>query len=102
MPDIPDSQVNVLYAVYDSAGAFVRQGRCSLEVLADQAHEPGHTSVRVQEPVVEPEQPLTWKQQRRASYPKLTDQLDAFWKGGAEADSMRADILAVKARFPKP
>lgn len=39
---------------------------------------------------------------RRAAYPPLKDQLDAMWKGGAEADAMRAIVLGVKERFPKP
>lgn len=39
---------------------------------------------------------------RRAAYPPLKDQLDAMWKGGAEADAMRATVLGVKERFPKP
>lgn len=38
---------------------------------------------------------------RRAEYPSLADQLDAFWKGGAEVEAMRARVLAVKDRHPK-
>lgn len=40
-------------------------------------------------------------ERRRKEYPSLEDQLDALWKGGAEAEAMRAQIMAVKSRFPK-
>lgn len=39
---------------------------------------------------------------RRRAYPPITDQLDAYWKGGAAADEMRAQVIAVKAKYPKP
>jgi hypothetical protein len=39
---------------------------------------------------------------RRYEYPDISDQLDAFWKGGDAAEAMRQRILAVKAKFPKP
>jgi hypothetical protein len=39
--------------------------------------------------------------QREMSYPSIGDQLDAFWKGGAEAEAMKAKIDAVKAKYPK-
>jgi hypothetical protein len=39
---------------------------------------------------------------RRADFPSLGDQLDAFWKGGDEAEAMRAIVMGVKARYPKP
>jgi hypothetical protein len=35
-------------------------------------------------------------------YPPIEDQLDAMWKGGDAMTAMRAKILAVKQRFPKP
>lgn len=38
---------------------------------------------------------------RRAAYPSIADQLDAFWKGGDQADAMRAKVLSVKARYSK-
>ena len=38
---------------------------------------------------------------RRAEYPSIGDQLDAFWKGGDEATSMLAKIQAVKDKYPK-
>jgi hypothetical protein len=38
---------------------------------------------------------------RRVEYPPLADQLDALWKGGADADAMRARILDIKLRHPK-
>ena len=39
---------------------------------------------------------------RTAAYPSITDQLDAYAKGGAEAEAMRETVMAVKARYPKP
>lgn len=38
---------------------------------------------------------------RAKAYPPLADQLDAMWKGGAEADAMRERVRAVKAKLPK-
>jgi hypothetical protein len=34
-------------------------------------------------------------------YPLIGDQLDALWKGGAEAEAMKAKIQEVKAKYPK-
>lgn len=41
---------------------------------------------------------------RRAEYPALGDQLDAFWKGveSPEYAAMLAKIQAIKAKYPKP
>lgn len=38
---------------------------------------------------------------RRAEYPSIGDQLDAFWKGGDDATAMLAKIQAVKDKYPK-
>jgi hypothetical protein len=38
---------------------------------------------------------------RRAEYPSIGDQLDAFWKGGDAATAMLAKIQAVKDKHPK-
>ena len=43
-----------------------------------------------------------YKEQRRNEYPTIEDQLDALWKGGAEAQAMKDKIMAVKAKYPKP
>jgi hypothetical protein len=40
--------------------------------------------------------------QRREAYPSIGDQLDALWKGGADAQAMSDQIKAVKAKYPKP
>lgn len=42
-----------------------------------------------------------YAEQRKAAYPPIEDQLDAFWKGGQDLAAMRAQILAVKEQFPK-
>jgi len=38
---------------------------------------------------------------RAAEYPPIGDQLDALWKGGAEAEAMLAKVQAVKNKYPK-
>lgn len=44
---------------------------------------------------------ITYKAQRAAEYPPIGDQLDALWKGGAEAEAMLAKVQAVKQKYPK-
>lgn len=44
---------------------------------------------------------LTYAEKRRQDYPPIGDQLDAFWKGGAEAEAMKAKIQAIKDKYPK-
>lgn len=39
---------------------------------------------------------------RRAEYPPLAEQLDAFWKGGQDQADMLAKIQAIKDKYPKP
>lgn len=38
---------------------------------------------------------------RAIEYPPLADQLDAYWKGGADRDEMLAKIESIKAKYPK-
>jgi hypothetical protein len=45
--------------------------------------------------------PDAYKAKRAAEYPPIGDQLDALWKGGAEAEAMLAKVQAVKAKYPK-
>ena len=40
-------------------------------------------------------------EKRQAEYPSIGDQLDALWKGGAEAEAMLAKVQAVKQKYPK-
>lgn len=44
---------------------------------------------------------LSYADKRLMDYPPIGDQLDALWKGGAEAEAMKAKIQAVKAKYPK-
>ena len=44
---------------------------------------------------------LDYREKRLLAYPPIVDQLDAIWKGGAEAEAMRAQVQAVKAKYPK-
>ena len=48
---------------------------------------------------VSPEQ---YARDRKAEYPSIGDQLDALWKGGDDAAAMLEQVMAVKARYPKP
>lgn len=50
----------------------------------------------------EREAKLGYVERRRRAYPSVTEQLDALWKGGAEAEAMRARVAQVKADHPKP
>lgn len=43
-----------------------------------------------------------YRENRMYAYPAIGDQLDALWKGGQSAEDMKAQILAVKAKYPKP
>jgi hypothetical protein len=45
---------------------------------------------------------LTYAQKRQLEYPSIGDQLDAIWKGGTDADTMKALIQQVKDKYPKP
>ena len=48
---------------------------------------------------VEAEKP--YDERRRRSYPPIGDQLDAIWKGGDDADEMKAIVNKVKTDNPK-
>lgn len=45
---------------------------------------------------------VQYAEDRREEYPSVADQLDALWKGGADAEAMRARVQAVKEKYPKP
>lgn len=50
---------------------------------------------------------VAYKEQRKAEYPPIGDQLDALWKkehlnDDTEWQAIAAEIEAVKARYPKP
>jgi hypothetical protein len=51
--------------------------------------------------IVKPDIP-DYYAKRRAEYPLIGDQLDAFWKGGDAEAEMLAKIQAVKDKYPKP
>lgn len=44
---------------------------------------------------------ISYQRNRAKEYPPIGDQLDALWKGGAEAEAMLAKVQAVKAKYPK-
>jgi hypothetical protein len=43
-----------------------------------------------------------YKDDRRAAYPPIGDQLDALWKGGDAEVAMKVIIDKVKSDIPKP
>lgn len=43
----------------------------------------------------------TYCQKRAAEYPPIGDQLDALWKGGADADEMKRKVQSIKNKYPK-
>ena len=45
---------------------------------------------------------VAYRERRAKEYPPIEDQLDAIWKGGQDTEAMRQQILAVKAKYPKP
>jgi hypothetical protein len=46
-------------------------------------------------------QTLSYAEKRALEYPPIGEQLGAFWKGGSEAEAMKAKIDAIKAKYPK-
>jgi hypothetical protein len=83
-----------IYALYpsvitidDGAGAFDSQGN----------------AVQIDEALVDAwKDPNTYKSQRQAAYPPITDYLDGIVKGDQEqVANYIADCQAVKARYPK-
>lgn len=51
--------------------------------------------------IVRPDDP-DYYAKRRAEYPPLAEQLDAFWKGGQAQADMLAKIQEIKTKYPKP
>jgi len=46
--------------------------------------------------------PNAHKVKRADAYPPIGDQLDALWKGGTALEEMKAMVMAVKDKYPKP
>ena len=82
-----------IYALYpqvvtvdDGAGAFDKDGnKVEIDLAAVNAWQ----------------DPDAYKAKRASEYPPIGDQLDALWKGGAEAEAMLAKVQAVKTKYPK-
>ena len=73
-------------SIDDGTGAFDAQGnKVEIDLAAVNAWQ----------------DPNAYKAKRTAEYPPIGDQLDALWKGGAEAEAMLAKVQAVKAKYPK-
>jgi hypothetical protein len=82
-----------IYALYpqvvtvdDTAGAFDKDGnKVEIDLALVNAWQ----------------DPNAYKYARASEYPPIGDQLDALWKGGAEAEAMLAKVQAVKTKYPK-
>lgn len=66
-----------------------------VEITIEEAHELGKIAFERQQAN------MSYSEKRQMEYPRIADQLDALWKGGAEAEAMKAKIQAVKAKYPK-
>lgn len=85
---LPSPQHRYLYGYVDGATEYV------------DFSDPKHPMVRKI-----PERPVVYEayfDARRAEYPPIEDQLDAIWQGGEAFEQMRARVLDVKRRHPKP
>ncbi len=54
------------------------------------------------ESIPEPSHDEVYQLKRKYEYPSIGDQLDALWKGGQAAAEMKAQIDAIKTKYPKP
>ena len=45
---------------------------------------------------------LDYRNKRAAEYPPIVDQLEAIWEGGSAAEEMKAKIMDIKNKYPKP
>jgi len=84
---------DAIYALYpqvviidDSTGAFDKDGN---KVTIDESAVNAWVN------------PNAYKQQRKAKYPPIGDQLDALFHAGAFPDDMAAQIQAIKDKYPK-
>lgn len=70
--------------------------------LSDDVSIPTEDEVQAEVLVLKAEETANaYKAKRAAEYPSIGDQLDALWKGGAEAEAMLAKVQAVKQKYPK-
>ena len=73
-------------SVDDTAGAFDKDGnKVEIDLATVNAWQ----------------DPDAYKFARVREYPSIGDQLDALWKGGADAEAMLAKVQAVKIKYPK-
>lgn len=82
---------------------LLQTGVCPEDHLELQAREGVSLGIGVPPAHIKyPENIKTYADLRRAEYPPLPDQMDAYWKGGDAEASMRGLIMAIKAKYPKP
>jgi hypothetical protein len=73
-----------------------------IRTLGDVAYDAEGNEVTYDKAAVEAYvDPNAYIAKRASEYPSIGDQLDALWKGGAEAEAMLAKVQAVKQKYPK-
>lgn len=95
------TKVNAIVSLRPKSN-FVMVNNVVTEWLDDTQTPP--TDAEIQAEVIRLQQQYeadSYKRNRQAEYPPIGDQLDALWKGGAEAEAMLAKVQAVKQKFPK-
>lgn len=103
IPDVIPSGTDYEFAVPDNCVVEINGERFTYTAIID-ASKPRRVNVQIYgrlhgQKIVEVR---SYAEERLAEYPTIGDQLDALWKGGADADAMRAKVMAVKAKYPKP
>ena len=95
------TKVNAIVSLRPKSN-FVMVNNVVTEWLDDTQTPP--TDAEIQAEVIRLQQKYeadSYKRNRASEYPPIGDQLDALWKGGAEAEAMLAKVQAVKAKYPK-
>lgn len=97
-----------IYSAAETNEPHVPEGCVTVKFEGSFADFPAHPTfckfvngAVVHAPELEAQMAPDYAAKRVAEYPPIADQLDALWKGGAAAESMKAAVLAVKAKYPK-
>ncbi len=89
---IYSAYAGIVVAIDDSAGAFDKDGK---EVALDSAKV---TAAR--KAIDDAWNAVEYQRQRRLEYPSWEDQMDKIYHQGI--DAWKADIKAIKDKYPKP
>ena len=89
---IYSAYAGIVVAIDDSAGAFDKDGK---EVILDSAKV---TAAR--KAIDDAWNAVEYQRQRKLEYPSWEDQMDKIYHQGI--DAWKADIKAIKGKYPKP